>query len=119
MRGLVSLVLAAASGTATAAEPGWAHVATFGRLRIVVVDKARHADAALYRVAAESLCGSEVVCDVMFWDDAGLAPRKLPADNAVFEAQTAEWKQNLQVGHRELLVACRLVGDRRPCLARY
>jgi hypothetical protein len=97
----------------------WTLKARFGRLRVVVVDQKNNANESVYRRAAKDLCGDETFCDVMFWDDPAKAPASLPASNDAFAAQTAEWRQNLQTGGRELLIACRLVSNRTPCLPRY
>jgi hypothetical protein len=111
--------LASVAPPSRAADPGWTLQATFGRLRVVLVERRHGANEALYRQAARSLCAEEPFCDVMFWDDPAKVPRKLPASNETFAAQTAEWRQNLQTGHRELLIACRLVQGKRPCLPRH
>ena len=107
------------SSTLSQADNQWKLMATFRRLHIVLIDRRYNTNESVYRSAAKILCGEKVLCEIMFWDDPAKVPLKLPASNEKFAAETAEWHQNLQTGHRELLIACRLLKNRVPCLARY
>ena len=63
------------------------------------------------RKIADDYCGSGPICIVMFWDNPGLTPTRMPMSSLQVETMVAQYNRNRNTGMDRLLVcqneACR------------
>jgi len=96
----------AASATGQTSRP-WRLVGAQGTMRFAVIS-GELANEDTYRDAMAALCGTATVCRVNFWSDSRMAPTQLPLSDQQAAAQVASWSRNLNTGHNELRIACRI-----------
>ena len=111
---LLAMILSLAAVPASSAAP-WKLVHSQGVMNVVLIEKAHWKDQDQYRLAIASICAGKRICQVMFWKDAALVPKKLPMSDAQVAAKVAHWQYNGNTGLRRLLWSCKIVNDPAEC----
>jgi hypothetical protein len=95
---------------------GWKHVRTVGMIDMVFVDPSRATDKQVYLAAISSLCSTKTkFCKVLFWNDEALIPTKMPMTDQSARLLRADWTQNQNTGHRQMLWACDIDPNPAQC----
>ena len=114
-RVVVGICLSVAASSAIAAPPPWKLVHSQGVMNFVVIDQAHWKDQDQYRFAIADICKGKNICQVLFWKDAGLVPKKLPMSDVQEAAKVAQWQYNGNTGLRRLLWSCKIVNNPAEC----
>jgi len=109
---IISLMLFV--GRANAAQP-WELVYAQGIMHFVHIDEEHWKDQDQYRLAIGEICAGKNMCQVLFWKDKRLVPKKLPMSDAAVKAKVAHWQYNGNTGVRRLLWSCEIVNDPNQC----
>ncbi len=99
----LSSLLTAAS--AVAAE-GWRLLGSEGAIHMVVLEQPAELEAEIYHSAVAEICGSEPVCQVMFWVEGNDAPDSLPMTPAQVRSKVAHWQFSSKTGVQRYLWNC-------------
>jgi len=98
------------ANVAHAGEP-WKLIHSQGVMNFVHIDASSWKDQDQYRLAIGKICAGKQICQVLFWKDEKLVPRKLPMTDQQVNAQVAHWQYNGNTGLRRLLWSCEIVNE--------
>lgn len=117
--GLVVLFLVSAFSFAPthAYAKDWELVLTQGKIKRVLIDKAKEKDQQIYRNAIVALCVPGDFCFIQFWSDRFLIPNKPIMTDAQAVAQVADYKKNPKTGYEAFLWNCRINNDPKNCFS--
>jgi hypothetical protein len=80
-----------------AAQP-WKLIHTQGVMNFVYMEPQPADNDDQYRLAIGEICAAKAICQVLFWNDESLVPRRLPMTDAQIEGQVMQWSYNANTG---------------------
>lgn len=88
----------------TVEQPTYVEVGSQGKEHFIVIDSKYNTDKETLRSLSNTICGSQDVCIVIFWNDKSLAATVLPLTDEQVNAEVAWYNRNKNSGNDELLL---------------